>query len=37
MQPEVVDVADEQAFFNVNAPEDVLRASALRAAAASRT
>lgn len=32
LEPAVVDVADEQAFFNVNAPEDVLRASALRAA-----
>ncbi len=29
--PLVVDIDDDQAFFNVNAPEDVLRASGLRA------
>jgi molybdopterin-guanine dinucleotide biosynthesis protein A len=41
LEPVVVDIDDADAFFNVNAPEDVLRASALRAergaAAASRT
>lgn len=40
LDPLVVAVDDADAFFNVNAPEDVLRASALRAsrsAAASRT
>jgi len=31
LDPVILDVADEHAFFNVNVPEDVLHASALRA------
>lgn len=31
LDPLVLDIADADAFFNVNAPEDVLQASALRA------
>jgi molybdopterin-guanine dinucleotide biosynthesis protein A len=31
LDPHVIDIADEVAFFNVNVPEDVLHASALRA------
>ena len=29
MNPAIVDIDDETAFFNVNAPEDILQASAL--------
>jgi molybdopterin-guanine dinucleotide biosynthesis protein A len=31
LDPLILDIADEEAFFNVNVPEDVLHASALRA------